>query len=580
MSTRPLRTWLVVLGLVVLCACGRVGVDRCSAGQHEGGDGKCVPAGICSAGYYDDGTGTCVLPGTQPDVAELYLPVGSRRQLDMVFMIDNSPGMSGEVSKLNQQFSKLIVAMKDPVDGSLPDLRIALIDSDLGTGGAYQSGSCATKTLPDGINSPFGDLGRFQMLTYPTACTFDQGAIFLEYKDGAPLNYPANGDINQIFACLATNLGMFGCGEEHQLQAFEFALAARGLNNEAQQGAFLRGSAVLALVFITDEDDCSAAMNDGMFGDKPELRGETASLRCATRGHECGGRNLTEAPPGYPTVAPFSHPFADCRARTDTCPNTTDGYKEGTDTSVPTTCAPLKNIKHLADELKALKPDPDRQLLVAGIFGWPLSDADMATAQYKIDLVPNPNTADAEHPQVFDYWPICYDPDHFQQSDWDTFNVNDAGWAAMGGLRNAAFVDEFGQHGLKFSICQRDFADTMSAIGGALAEMLGPCIDIALADIDPNMDGVQADCSAYWQMPYPDPKDPNKVLWEEDPMPLAQCPAGATNGSVAADCWRLVSDASRCPRNGQRLEVLRTAAEIAKDKQLVSGTRIHARCRV
>lgn len=551
-------------------------MEPCSAGKHDGGDGKCVPVGICSAGYYDDGTGTCVLPGTQSGVGELYLPVAPNRQLDMVFMIDNSPG-TAKVGKMYQQFSKLLVALKDPVDGTLPDLHIALIDSDLGTGGAYQSGSCAVKTLPDGSKSPFGDLGRFQMLNSPQQCMVDSGALFLEYKNGSPVNFPANGDITTVFVCLASNLGFYGCGEEHQLQAFEFALAARGVGNEEQQQKFLRRAAVLALIFITDEDDCSAAMNDGMFGDKPELRGESASLRCATRGHECGGRKLTEAPPGYPTVAPFSHPFADCRARTDTCPNVTDGDKEGTDTSVPTACSPLKNIKRMADEIKALKDDPEHQVLVAGIFGWPLSDADMATAQYKIDLVPNPNTADTAHPQVFDYWPVCYDPDHPANPNGE-YDASAFGMAATGGLRNAAYVDEFGQHGLKFSICQPDLSDTMSTIGSTLAEMLHPCIDIALADVDPNTDGVQAECSAYWRYPYADPKNP--TLLKENPTPLPQCPAGATNGSVAADCWRIISDMSRCPKSGQRLEVLRTAAEIAENGQIVPGTRIHARCRI
>ena len=38
-------------------------------------------------------------------------------------------------------------------------------------------------------------------------------------------------------------LGTLGCGEEHQLQAFEFALAAKGVGNEQQQVDFLRANA-------------------------------------------------------------------------------------------------------------------------------------------------------------------------------------------------------------------------------------------------------------------------------------------------------------------------------------------------
>ena len=282
----------------------------------------------------------------------------------------------------------LIEALRDTTDKTLPDLHVAIIDSDLGTGGAYPPpGSCSEKTLPDGSQSIWGDKGNFQMLTSPTACTFNAGDLYLEYKNGAPANYPATADINTVFACLASNLGTLGCGEEHQLQAFEFALAARNIN-QTQQDAFLRPSAYLGLVFLTDEDDCSAATNDGLFGDKPELRGESASLRCATRAHMCGGQTLNSSGPNYPTTTSYSHAFNDCQARIG------DECADGTDTSVATACNPLKNVTNLANEMKALKGDPDNQILVAGIFGWPLTDADMASALYKICLLYTSDAAD------------------------------------------------------------------------------------------------------------------------------------------------------------------------------------------
>jgi hypothetical protein len=101
-----------------------------------------------------------------------------------------------------------------------------------------------------------------------------------------------------------------------------------------------------------------------------------------------------------------------------------------------------------------------------------------------------------------------------------------------------------------------------------------------LADVDPNTDGVQADCTVFWRYSLPDPKDPTKVVWKESPTPLPQCPEGATSGNIAEDCWQLVSDTTRCPKNGQWLDILRTAAEIASQPQLVAGTKLHARCRV
>jgi hypothetical protein len=442
----------------------------------------------------------------------------------MVFMIDNV-FMDPEVQKMNAQFHKLIAALQDPSDGSLPDLRIAIIDSDLGTGNAYASGTCGPRILADGTTSVYGDLGRFQM-PYATSCGVGSAdAKWLEYRNGKPVNF--TGDISSVFACLAGGLSSAGCGEKHQLQAFEFALVTGGIGND-EQHAMLRPNAHLALIFITDQDDCSAAMNDGMFGDKMELRGELASLRCATRAHQCSNQNLTTAPPGYPTTSAFSAPLSTCAARTDSCPNATDGYPNGTDTSVPTSCSPLKDIRHLAQELKALKDDPDNKIVVAGIFGWPLNDADMATATYTIGLVPNPNMTDTAHSTVYDLWPVCYDPNHKPASSTE-YDASAAGWGATPGLRLSAFVDEFGKNGLKASICQNDFAATMSQIGAKLAQQLSNrCLPASYAQYKA--------CAAHYLLP----DSAGGYTRQADVVPSCD------DRSPVPGCYTLVPDGAPC----------------------------------
>jgi hypothetical protein len=400
----------------------------------------------------------------------------------------------------------------------------------------------------------------------------DSSATYLEYKGGHPMNF--TGDISAVFACLATNVGTIGCGMEHQLQAFEFALTAKGIGNDQQQ-TMLRPQAYLGLVFLTDEDDCSAATNDGMFGDKAELRGESASLRCATRAHACGGQNLTSSPPGYPTAAAFTSDVATCAARTDACPNPTDGNADDlTDTSVPTACSPLKDVRKLAQEIKKLKPSPDDQILVAGIFGVPIAGQNVP---YKIDLVPNPNTADTTHPQVYDLWPICYDPQHFQAGDATTYNADDVGWGATPGLREAAFVDEFGANGLKFSVCESDYSGAMKSIGAAMAKKLqNLCVDYTLVDMDPTQSGLQPSCNLRILTPTVDLS--GKIIYVESAGSLPQCPAGSINGNVAEDCWQLDNDLDRCPVNGQLVTMLRTASEVAAGP-LAPGTKLHLSCR-
>lgn len=512
------------------------------------------------------------------------------RKLDLVFMIDNSPSMAPKIAKLTQQFPKLIAALADPFDGTYPDLRIAMIDSDLGTGGAYPSGSCAPSESNG--NNAFGDLGNFQMRAATSCGMSSADSLWIEYTKGAPVNY--NGDISQVFSCLASGLGTLGCGEEHQIQAFEFALAAPNIHvgRYSAQNAFLRPEAHLGLVLLSDEDDCSAATNDDMFGDKVELRGESASLRCATRGHQCNGVNLSDGIPGYPTIASFEADFAACSARTDACPNPTDD-EQSTDTGGPTACSPLKDVRKLAQKIKALKGMPEDQILVAGIFGWPrmiVDDAgqpvldqagkvqpDLANAKYRIDLVPNPNSADTAHPQNWDYWPVCYDPDH-QPATPGAFDPDAWGWGAQGGLRMSAFVDQFGANGLKYSVCERDYTEAMRGIGKALVSKIQSlCIEAKLKDLDLSTPGLQPDCRVTYRTPAIDPNT-YRLVYSENPQPLPLCQPGTTPETAVTDCWQPVEDPTLCPTHGQLLSIVRTAAEIAAGP-LPAGTQVAMKCR-
>ncbi len=539
------------------------------------------------------GTGTGTVGGTAPatitvttvttitttslatGVADILVNVAPVRQLDLVFMIDNSPSMGPKQDKLRAQFPNLINALKSPIDGTLPDLRVAIIDSDLGTGGAYPAGvhQIDSPCGPNGDNgnSIWGDQGKFQMRGAANCGVTDPNALWLEYKSGQPVNY--TGNITDVFSCLAANLGTLGCGEEHQLAAFEWALLATNMNQD--QHVMLRPNAYLGLVFLSDEDDCSAYPNDGMFGNAASLRGETSSLRCATRAHECNGRNLADSPPGYPTNASFETVYSACAARIgDTC----DPTKDGNVTADPTSCNPLEDVKTLAKEIKALKPDPD-QILVAGIFGQPLTDQpDQGQIKYKIDLVPNPNVADTAHPQIYDLWPICYDPNYFVPSDSETYNAADVGFGATPGLRESAFVDQFGSNGLKYSICETNFSNAMTQIGQVMEKKMEYlCVDYKLVDTDPTNLGVQPDCRVVYRRPV---VNADGIVTEQDDVnSLPECPVNSTNGSVSVDCWELVSDSKVCPINGQRIEVLRTAAEIAAGP-LPPGTEVHLQCHV
>jgi hypothetical protein len=248
-----------------------------------------------------------------------------------------------------------------------------------------------------------------------------------------------------------------------------------------------------------------------------------------------------------------------------------------TDTSQRTTCSPLRDIHNLANTIKSLKGDPN-QILVAGIFGWPLSDADMATAEYKIEPVPNPNTADTAHPTVFDYWPVCYDPNHLPTNPDPATGADPvaASFGATGGLRMSAFIDEFNLNGLKYSICQPDFAATMADIGNTLSRKLqNICLGYRLLDTDLNTPGLQPDCHVAYAIP----DLLTGVSHEGSAMPQCQA-AFVNNAQPVLPCWELQYDISRCPGvQGAGVGQLVNVVTDPLAPPVPAGTKIDMQCR-
>jgi hypothetical protein len=492
-------------------------------------------------------------PGQETDAKITIVPM---RHLDLVFMVDNSLSMKPKQDKLREQFRNLIDGLRDPVDGSLPDLRIAIIDSDLGAGDSTR----CSKT------GGYGDQGRFQMRD-AADCGVQGDARWLEFTKGKPVNF--TGEVSDVFGCLASAVGVSGCGYEHQLASIEWAFF---LSDNKAQRDFIRPEAYLGIVLLTDEDDCSAPMESRMF--QPGVATESPSLRCATRAHACNGADLP-----YPTTEAFSADYDACRARDDaTCD------ESQVDTSQPTSCNPLLDVKKLAEEIKQIKnggSEAEEKILVAAIYGRPL-EGDTNRARYVIDKAPDPNPG-REGNFVYDYWPVCYDPNFKPTSSG--YDADAAGHGAMGGLRIDAFLNEFpAENRLAYSICEPDFGPAMSGIGKRLRNMMDSlCVPFKLADARPEP-GLQPSCRVAYRKPNLTTKDGvTTTEWQEDDKPLPMCDSSRT-----PDCWEVKfgkSDgtaderdtAMRCPQSGsapsQMINVVRNAND-----DLPVGTQVVMQC--
>jgi hypothetical protein len=431
--------------------------------------------------------------------------------------------MAPKQTVLAQNFRKMIASLK-MLPGGLPEVHIGVVSSNVGAGMGAMGGNCGVGLGDRGLlwgNDP-NDLtasvaAGSVAATDPNnpiadGCGLLLGARWIEDvarpdgEDGRQRNYSGR-TIEDVFTCLATAVGSNGCEEQHLLQATRVALIPQDGINEANSG-FLRPNAYLFIVLVTDQDDCSAnnynTLNDDMFnmvtkGDP----GDTTTLRCAARGHLCGGQPIPDYDPliGYTGTTPFSHTFTDCSAKEKRLLNPNGSPDDPN--NVDYAYLPLIDVQEMIDSVNSVKGAQAKQkILVSGIIGWlPGPNA----TNLPPDLQINPNyridkdatSLPASQQNLWDYMPICTIPSQMSADG----NI----YKAYGGLRLKRFIDAFGNGGRTLSICNTDFTNAMAQVpdvGRSMMEVSSPgCIDAPLIDTDPNTPEIEPDCQVFYQSP-------------------------------------------------------------------------------
>ena len=202
-----------------------------------------------------------------------YKPTIAAAKLDLLFVVDNSGSMEQEQKNLADAFPKFMSSLLG--FKLLLDLRVGVISTDLGAGSLYVDNACVTG----------GDGGKLLKKASSAGCPLPTADyISLKYTDGTKSQSNVPGDqVVQAFGCMV-KLGTDGCGFEQTLGSLRKALAP-GTNP-----GFLRQDAALAVVILTDEDDCTAD-NESLFdpsqqGLKDPL-GPLTSFRCFEFGVTC-----------------------------------------------------------------------------------------------------------------------------------------------------------------------------------------------------------------------------------------------------------------------------------------------------
>jgi len=228
------------------------------------------------------------------------VPVNPQRALDLLILIDDSPSMRDEQAKLAEQVPRLVNLLLTgglDTDGvSMPvgdfpaveSLHVAVITPDLGYSTDPDTGyEAGVDFNPTNACTSTGKAGFMQvtgLADTPQECTAQtppEGTLYLNFPE-PPFS---QADFIDDVTCVTGQTD--GCGFEQQLEAI---LAS---DRNTANGGFSREDALLAVILITDEDDCSTTdprvfdvdarpsnQYQGPFADPPTNSLVQFNLRC------------------------------------------------------------------------------------------------------------------------------------------------------------------------------------------------------------------------------------------------------------------------------------------------------------
>lgn len=235
-----------------------------------------------------------IAPCTRSRVAES-IDVEGVEDVDLLLVVDDSSSMAEEQDQLIAQLPRLVQVLATGdrgLDGTIDfraarSLHVGIVSTDMGVGAAsgIDLGSCRSGNGDDGV------------LFGPSASCPASGST------GSVFDFDVGGDavtFASSVGCVA-NLGAEGCGYEQQLESMLKALSPAspetwtasgyvaptffsGSGHGGSTGAnagFIRDDSVLAVIMLTDEDDCSASDSSIFEVGDPRYSSTVPNLRCS-----------------------------------------------------------------------------------------------------------------------------------------------------------------------------------------------------------------------------------------------------------------------------------------------------------
>ncbi|HEX2658789.1 MAG TPA: hypothetical protein VHU40_10975 [Polyangia bacterium] len=467
------------------------------------------------------------VPDPDPSVIDTRMFVQNvNHKLDLLFMVDDSQSMSPLQKKMSKQLGNFMDILVDKTTGQLPDLHVAVVSSSFGAG-AWRgiSGCDPIKGWPDYDGGKFlqgpGGAGN------GNCSMLHKGAKFLDTGDGVNTHPNYDNDIRDAFQCMAL-LGESGCGFESQFKSVVYALEKAQNPDDPDNGGFLRKDAVLAIVLVTNEDDCSVSEDSLLL--TPSVTsvmdatgvGALFNYRCNEFGHLCGG----QAPPhGYPDPIPAGGVTLNDCVSAEEDGKTDDGVEDPEKHKPDPTHGHLwPTVKYFTDYVKNLKHDHPDDILVAAITG--------PAGPYKVISVKNPFHEGEMMPSI--EHSCTFPTDDPTQPEF-----------ADPAIRINQWVRSFDTNGITYPICADDLKTAMQDIARKIHQKIGSSCVAPNPGWRENDNHVKVhNCTVQRVVDSSGAK----------PTPLPECLPIATNATnperpTNAPCFQLLPDHADCTQN-------------------------------
>jgi hypothetical protein len=368
--------------------------------------------------------------------------------VDILFVLDDWASTAEVQQKLSAELPLFLATLKAP---SVPlNLHLAVVTADMGVSGDTSGGTGCT---------PHGDDGAFQNSARLscTDTTLASGATFLADDGRGTRNF--TGSISDVLQCIFPP-GGDGCGFPQPLAAAEHALGADNLvggvpTPPAGNAGFLRPDAELAIVFLSNQDDCSAPAGTPLYspGGAQSLANPLGPLqhyRCNQFGHLC------RDPATGALLPPPLDPPSDAEG-SPSAPTLDLGSCQDNDLGTGL----LTPVSQFVADIRALKTDPDNQIVVAAIAA--------PASPYSVAWVPAAGAPAGE------LWPeiehSCGAVGADDVNPAATMTTDDGSFGDPG-VRLAQFADAFPQS-LLASVCNPSYAAAAGTIATKIAGLAG-----------------------------------------------------------------------------------------------------------